>query len=275
MRGKRYSSEDRQDCAAQIMLAGLTETGGATPRADDSRHSLASYCGKAKNVRRSIDRMRDRDQLAAETEQDANAWSIDALTPDVFPSAEITQTEANHAAVTACKRLGLDDSRAPIVTLFYGYARDLPSAVVASELGMSPNGYDVACCRARELIRSIYPTAEEFLTALCGDPVWTVDPMTGEPVLTFSKTDASSEAHNRTHAMAIDWRDGTNAGSWPVRPEDAKQARSACEVYGGSVRWSRPAPKTAEQKRAKAHRQISPLQIQADSLRRLGQALNH
>jgi hypothetical protein len=268
MRGSRYSSDDRQDCAAQIMADGIAALNGSMPTNHDPKHSLAAYCGRAKNIRRSVDRMRDRDLAALESEQNANAWSIGALTPDDIPSAETDPSEALKMAEDACRRLKIADS-GPILTLIYGYARDLPSAVVADELEMSPNAYDVACCRGRALVREQYPTAEDFLTALCGDPVWSIDPMTGEPMLTFSVTDASKSAHDRTHAMAQDWRSGTDGGSWPERPESAEQARAACEI-----RHRPAAPKTAEQNRSKAHRKISPMQAEADALRNLGLALS-
>lgn len=272
MRGQRYSSDDRQDCAAQIMADGIAALNGSMPTERDVRHSLGSYCKRAQTVRRSLDRSRDRDILAAEQEQDTAAWSLDALTPATMPNAEVSASDALKAAETACRRLGFP-AGGPILTLIYGYARDLPSAVVAHELQMTPNAYDVACCRGRETVRLTYPTAEEFLTALCGEPVWSIDPMSGEPILTFALIDQSKGAHDRTHALAQDWRDGTCNGKWPVRPENASQARSACEVYGGSVRWRRPAVKAAELKNRLAHRDISREQAEADALRNLGLAL--
>jgi hypothetical protein len=269
MRGQRYSSEDRQDCAAQILADGIAALNGAMPTSHDPKHSLGSYCKRSQTIRRSLDRQRDRDIAAAEAEQDSAAWTIDALTPDVDPTVEVSPVDAWNAASKAAERLGFSMTSKPIRALFYGYARDVTGPVVADELAMSPNAYDVACCRGREMVRESYPTAEMFLLALCGDPVWSVDPSTGEPVLTYSVIDDSSEAHTRTHILAEDWRDGTDGGSWPDRPETADDARAACEM-----RQRPAAPKLAEQNRSKAHRQISPLQAEADALRNLGLALS-
>jgi hypothetical protein len=145
-----------------------------------------------------------------------------------------------------------------MLALFYGYARDLPGPVVAAELGMSPNAYDVACCRARTLIREQYPTASEFLRALVGETTTVLDRMTGEAVLRFVKIDASREAHGRTHLLATDWRDGTDGGNWPVRPESAGQANASC-VYRKDGQRIAPI--------------VVSMQEKADSLRRLGYAL--
>lgn len=243
LRGAQFSPDDRLDVAADIMLDVLVSTGGAPPNREDRRYSLTVLCGRAANCRRSIESRRKRDDTAATEEQDSNAWAIDGLTPDVSLPAEVTASEATHAAVEACKRLGLDDSRAPMLALFYGYARDLPGPVVAAELGLSPNAYDVACCRARTLIREQYPTATAFLKALIGESVPVVDPMTGETVLRYVQQDDSSPAHGRTHLLAKAWRDGTDNGDWPVRQS------------------------------SESRREDVPLQEQADSLRRLGYAL--
>jgi hypothetical protein len=268
LRGSRYSSDDRQDCAAQIMADGLAALNGSLPIGTDPKHSLGAYCKRAQTIRRSLERQRARDDLAAQEEQDAHAWSVDALLPEESAPVEVTAEEASHAAIAACQRLGLDPSRGPVMALFYGYARDLPGAQIAHELGMSPNGYDVACHRARALVRAAYPDAEAFLTALCGDPVWTVDPMTGEPTLRFALHDDSREAHDRTHALAQDWRDGTDAGSWPTRPETIEDARARCEV-----RYRRGAPQTADKRRQRAYKHTSAEQVEADALKRLGWAL--
>lgn len=269
MRGSMYSPDDRQDCAAQIMADGLATTHGAPPRRDDPKHSLSAYCQRAKTIRRSVERHRARDLAATESEQDAAALSLDALMPDEQPIREVTHDEAMAAAREACRRIGFQThDRSPIRALFYGYARDLPGATIAHELGMSPNAYDVACCRARTLVRAAYPSATDFLQALCGSPVWTIDRLTGEPTLRFALHDDSREAHDRTHALAVEWRTGTAAGSWPQRPESVEQARAACQV-----RFRRSASVTAAQRAARAHRKIAADQQQADALRRLGYAL--
>lgn len=272
LRGAMYSPDDRQDVAAQIMADGLTLTFGAPPKRDDGKHSLSAYCQRAKTIRRSIERQRARDLAATESEQDAAALSLDALMPDEQPIREVTADEAMTAAKEACRRLGLTAGRlpkiSPVLALFYGYARDLPGATIAHELEMTPNGYDVACCRARSLVRAAYPSATDFLEALCGSPVWTIDTMTGEPILRFALRDDSAEAHDRTHALSVEWRTGTDGGSWPTRPETTEAARAACQV-----RFRREAPKTAAQRRERAHRKISPDQQKADALRRLGYAL--
>lgn len=269
MRGQAYSPEDRQDVAAQILTDGIEALKGATPTKHDPKHSLGAYCKRVQTARRSLDRQRARDLEAAQTEEDLAAWSIDALTPDDVATVEVSPDDAWKAAGIAASRLGFDiDTEAPIRALFYGYARDVAGPIVAEELDMSPNAFDVARLRGREIVRESYPTAEDFLIGLFGDPVWTLDPMTGEPVLTFSVVDASKAAHDRTHALAQDWRTGTDGGSWPERPETADDARAVCEV-----RHRRAAPGTAEKARTKAHRKISPLQAKADALRNLGLAL--
>ncbi len=258
LRGKMFSPDDRLDVASQIMVDGLTATGGAPPRADDPKHSLGSYCKRAQTCRRSLERQRDRDNLAAQTRQDQHAWSADAIVPDVLPESP-TEGESMHVAIDICRRLQLDDATSPVVTLFYGFARDLPGVVVASELGISPNAYDVACCRARTTIRELYPTATDLLAALVGGTTTVIDPMTHEVVVRFCKQDDSRPAHDRTHILAVAAREGTDAGSWPERPETALAAREVCTVE------FRPGVKVKGAK-------ISP-QVKADSLRRLGYAL--
>lgn len=257
MRGKMFSPDDRLDCASKIMLDGLESTNGAPPRGDDPKHSLGAYCKRAQTFRRSVERQRDRDQNATTAEQDSFAWSGDALIPD-YVGEEMTEGDAMHVAVDICRRLKLDDSASPVVSLFYGFARDLPSVVVAAELGLSPNAYDVQCCRARTTVRELYPTAADLLAALVGDTTTVIDPMTSETVLRFVKQDDSKAAHDRTHCLAVAPREGTDAGSWPTRPENRSQADAVCVVRSGI--------------KVKGEK-ISP-QETADSLRRLGYALS-
>lgn len=256
MRGRMFSPDDRLDCASKIMLDGLETTNGAPPRGDDPKHSLGSYCKRAQTFRRSIERQRDRDNGATVSEQDAFAWSSDAIIPDIMPE-HTTEAQSMHTSIDICRRLKLDPSSSPVVTLFYGFARDLPSAVVALELGLSPNAYDVQCCRARTAIREQYPTAADLLAALVGPTSPACDPMTGEVVLRFVRQDHSKPAHERTHCLAVDPRDGTDAGNWPTRPENAEQADAVCRVSQGiKIKGEKITP-----------------QERADSLRRLGYAL--
>ena len=256
MRGNMFSPDDRLDCASKIMLDGLETTNGAPPRGDDPKHSLGAYCKRAQTYRRSVERQRDRDQGQTIAEQDATAWSSDALIPDTVLEQR-TEAESMHVAVDISRRLGLNASATPILTLFYGFARDLPSAVVALELGLSPNAYDVQCCRARAAIREQYPTAADLLAALVGPTSPVLDPMTGEIVLRFCKHDDSQPAHDRTHLLAVEPREGTDAGNWPQRPENRSQADAVCTMSAGiAVKGNK----------------ISP-QVEADSLRRLGYAL--
>jgi hypothetical protein len=260
MRGSNYSPEDRQDCASQIMVDGLAETKGAPPMADDQRHSLAAYCGRAKNVRRSLIRDRERDQTETEAQSLARAWSIDALMPDDVAEIEpVSEAEAWQMVDKIAARLAIDCDQ-NIATLFYGYIRDMPGPAIAAELEISANAYDVRCLRAKDKIRKSYPTAKSFLRMLVGEPTIVVDPMTGEPVLRFSRTDDSKAAHDRTHLLAEDWRSGTDGGSWPTRPENAEDARRVCEIRHRSGGRRKP-------------REISP-QVEADALLRLGQALS-
>ena len=269
LRGAMYSPDDRLDVAADIMASVLTDTKGSTPSADDRRFSLAVLCGKAKNARRSIDRDRQRDTLAAEEREIENAWSLDALIPGyTVPEPAITMTDAAELADDLIDRLILPDSE-DIFRLFYGYARELPGPVVADELDISPNSYDVSCSRARGHVREAFPTAADFLAALVGNTTQTIDPMTGELVWRYVLTDASREAHDRTHILAEDWRDGTDGGSWPTRPETREHARALCEI-----RQVRAAPATAAKRAARAGRAAGGHdQAQADALRRMGIAL--
>lgn len=277
MRGAMFSTDDRLDCAAHIMADGLTETGGALPNATDARHSLGSYCKRAQTVRRSVLRERERKTLAAQLEADRAAWTVDALTPDYVhePLISTPQTAAAMAD-RLCHRLAqaphsVCDGKAyaNVWRLLYGYARDLPGAVVAHEIDLSPNAYDVACNRARSSIRKRYPQAIDWMRALIGEPIPTVDHMSGEPVWRYVLTDASREAHSRTHLLAADWREGTDGGSWPTRPTDADAARAVC-----TVTRKRAAPVTASKARKQADKQAGGHdQATADALRRLGYAI--
>jgi hypothetical protein len=267
MRGQMFSTDDRLECAASIMADGVAELKGSMPREGDQRHSLNAYCGRAKNYRRSIQRQRDRDAADAERCADEQAWTLDALMPDYGVDVEPPSMEtAARAAEHAMQRLDLDGEN--VFTLFYGYCRDLPGPVVADELTISANAYDVRCLRAKAVVRDAYPTAVEFLAALVGEPIRVDDPLTGETMLRFCLEDASSEAHNRTHCLHQPWREGTDAGSWPTRPETADAARAVCEV-----RQRRAAPKLAVENIRKATRGTSIEQVQADSLLRLSRAL--
>lgn len=277
MRGAMFSPDDRLDCASRIMLDGLAETAGSLPSATDPRHSLGAYCKRAQTVRRSLQRERERDNLAADLDADRAAWSADALVPEYVPEPLIsTPQTAVEAADMLCHRLSaapysVCDGRGygNVWRLLYGYARDLPGAVVAHELQLSPNAYDVACNRARSLIRKRYPHAIDWVRALIGEPTQVVDPMTGEPVWRYVLTDASREAHDRTHLLAADWREGTDNGRHAPRATDAQAAREVCEV-----RHVRAAPVTADKRSARAAKASGGhAQATADALRRLSYAL--
>jgi hypothetical protein len=286
LRGAMFSPDDRLDVAAQIMADGLAATGGSLPSATDPQHSLNAYCYRVKNYRRSIESARERDNLAAQAEQDRQAWSIDALTPSYVQEPEVCSPRtATEAADLAAWRLSqAPDSVADgrrytnLWRYLYGTARDVAGPIIACELGLSPNAYDRACSRARVELRRRYPSAIDLLTALLD---------LGAEV----RTDASRPAHERTHLLAHQWREGTDAGTWPTRPIDVAAARAVCEV-----RYRRAAPnRAAEQaRRALTHRAgmeelgpgARPLsrkdkqapgtaeQARTDALRRLGYALS-
>lgn len=287
LRGADFSPDDRLDVAADLMLRVLGETAGAPPSRDDRRYSLTVLCGRAANARRKLQRQREHDDAATQAEQDRHAWSVEALTPDLIDSAPepISAATASEAADVAAWRL----SKAPhsvadrrgYVNLWrylYGVVRDLPEPIIAHELGLTDKAYSVSCSRARVALRERYPSAVDLVRALIDLGASVTD-------------DASKAAHDRTHLLAHDWREGTDAGNWPARPIDKAHADAVC-----TVRHRRAAPKTADRATRRAlksrygsrslsddalslssHDDGAPMtseQLTADALKRLGQALS-
>lgn len=267
LRGARYSREDREDVAAQILAEGLAATHGVLPSKNDRTHSLTAYCGKAKNRRRSIDAERSRDEQAAVDAADDAAQSVWALAADFVPAPEPTSTlEAAEMADEAQRRLLMADrDDTDIWTLLYRMVRDLPTAQIANDLDVSPNAIDLRTARGRRKLRAAYPDAAELLADLVGDPIAAL--IEGEPTLIFSREDRSTEAttHGKTWGgkalrdQSGRWREGTDAGRWPERPADSDAANAACTLRrlpGGR----------------RKHRDADA-QATADALRNLGMAL--
>lgn len=268
LRGKMWSPDDREDAAAAIMLDVLARTHGAPPISTDPRYSLGSMCKRVQTWRRSAERQRNRDLQHILAIEDASAWTQDAMMPYIADEEETTEADARMVATHACRKLGFSDrSNTPIWTLIYGYTRDVVGPICAAELEISANAYDVRCLRAKALIRAVYPDARSLLTRLVGAPIAALDPMTSEEILRFAIGDHTSEAHGHTQAMAQPWREGTDNGRSPARAESADHARSMCNVA-----HQRPAPARAERNRKRAHKDTSPEQMLADSLRSLGRA---
>jgi hypothetical protein len=259
LRGKSFSSDDRDECAAKIMAQGLEDTSGSLPLRDSPRHTLSAYCGRAKNHRRSLEAQRARDDQQAMMELDQSAWAD--IEVDIYEPREIDRYEATLISAGIVRRLGMHLG-GDVAKLFYRYVRDLPSADCAEELGMTVPAYDMACSRARVLVRAAYPGAVDFLDALAGGSTYWQDPMTQTAILRFVLHDDSSEAkHGPSRLLVRPWREGTDNGEYPLRPENRTVADSLCRCWidAGTV--------------AKTAARVLTLEAQSESLRNLGMAL--
>lgn len=276
MRGANYSPDDRADCAAEILAAGLAETHGTPPRIDDARHSLTAYCGRARNYRRGLERERARDDAERIAAEDRQAWSMVDTLADAEPLPEPTsRVEAWIAAQRAVARLGVGDIPAADL-LLYRLARDVSAAVLSAEVGKSHDAYRQAESRAAKSIRERFPDAAALMLALADvNPAPRIDPMDGSTVWLYGYADASRGAttHGKTVAgrmvrnLAAEWRTGTAGGQHARRAENAAAAREVCEVKRRRPR--KPTPATArltDEQRAQA---------EADAIRKLGRALAH
>lgn len=280
LRGSSYSPDDRADCASAILVAGLSETHGATPRRSDPRHSLTAYCHRAQNWRVSLQRSRERDHADALRAEDAAARDILGVLADADPLPEPTTADEAHAVARAvAARLGVAES-APAVDLLCRLARTDPStrrpptqAAYAAERGCSLAALKQRESRAERDLRSRYGDAATLLRTLHGEvnPAARIDPLDGSTVWLIGYADHSRAAttHGKTVAgrmisdLAADWRTGTDGGAYPRRPLDKADAQAVCTLR--KVRTRKPRHGTPAER----------LQAEADALRQLGRALAH
>lgn len=251
MRGANYSPEDRADAAAQLAADVLAECHGSPPRATDRHYSLTALCGRARNLRRSLDRQRQRDAAEAAQRADAELWTVAPLASlaDVLAADALTPDEGAAIAARVCARLDLDDV-ANAADLIARLVRGVTGETVAAERDCAPATIRQRERRAAQTIRQRYPNAAALIAAVAD----VVTP------------DQSREArgHGETvggamlRAAANDWRTGTANGAAPTRPDTAEQARALCAMRKARGR--------------RKHRE-TPAAEQSASLARLGAAL--
>lgn len=250
--GERFSSEDREDCAADILARALTDL---TPnvdrersprawenqaiRSDDRRVSFARLCGLAKNYRRSL--LSERTRQAGREVEAADALSLAPLSD----FAEVRHDGGGgtgklvqdiERATELLDRLDLPSNNAT-EALAWTFARDIPNAEprLCLELGCTPHAYRKRMSRAREAIRAQYPDPTDLIKALVGSPSWLPDPeQPSTPILTFAAEGSTpqgvrrADRCHRTHSLAPDDRTGTDGGNWPERPTTKTAARQLC-----------------------------------------------
>jgi hypothetical protein len=208
LRGERYSADDRADVAASIVAAVLADTGGAMPRRESPRIKLGRLCGDAKNLRRSIDAARERDQLEAGREAARHALTADALGHSPTPAAHAAivarsgELAAERAATAICAELGLPaDPDTAAWSVLYQWARGATGEVCAAERGATWGAWKVRQTRGAKFLREFYSAAELMARLTLGATV-------GEDgAIVFALEDDSREAHGRTPIMAPDWRE--------------------------------------------------------------------
>lgn len=156
----------------------------------------------------------------------------------------------------------------PVSDVLYQWIRDAAGPVCALERGYTPGSWRVRVSTGGKLLRAALTDSIALLDAVLGDAdapgkllpedVGIIDARATDGELVYSQTDASREARNRTRFLAEissggtvtltgsrqtpsgyvrntpaivgQWREGTDAGSRPVRALDAEMADKLCRV---------------------------------------------
>jgi hypothetical protein len=250
VRGVAYSAEDRADIAAAIVADVIAEL-GPSPRADSERVTLTAFCGRAKTLRRSLDRQRARDAADAAQSAHTYAQSASALDPHgkrgAIPArllelaASRDARAAERATAAALQTLGLSaadhPADSPVWIALYQWTRGGTSEQTARERGMS-----AVLVRKRQMIGAKFLRGFYSADALASR--FTLGAARVADGIVYVCEDRSQEAHGRTPLLADvpsapHWREGTAAGQRAERAESADAAREACRVSRTRVRPKR------------------------------------
>lgn len=175
--GQNYSTDDRLDCASDMILRIFSETHGAPPRRQSGRISWTRLRGDAANYRRSLDAARKRDTDNAESDAAEHAAGFDAIAdviaftdlPAGYREARETQTHETRirAAQSACETLGvaLDGN---VYAVLYQWLADTDGVTAAGAHGMTAGAWRVRINRGGKILRGAYPNPADLLSKLIG-----------------------------------------------------------------------------------------------------------
>lgn len=305
LRGDQFSADDRLDVASDLMARVLTDYRPNVPMVSDDAVSLTVLCGRARNLRRSIEAVRERDHAAflstaAERAASAESESATIAAEDAAVRAANRADDAKREAARLCGALGVQTG-GPCEAVLYQWLRDASGARCAEELGYTAGSWRVRVSAGGKLLRAMHTDAVPMLAAILPDDAGVIDArvtaedgtVSGEII--FAVRDDSREAHSATRAMADPasgikhWREGTDAGKRAERPETAADARAACDIrhsrrdpakLAAEAQTRRDAARDGRRTRKLTGRSVrlvresgrSDLQARADALRNIGRA---
>ena len=210
LRGDQWDSEDRADCAAEVMWHILAEHEGAPPLSDSPRARITHACGIAKNWRAAQLRRRAMEARAEQAAEDAYALSPAAMLdsiPDTLSAEYLAEraaqdiAAAHDAAAAAIARLELTPG-GPVHAAFYQWARGASGDQCAAENDVAPATWRKRVERGGALIRAAFPD----LGALCE-----------------AMRESDPPAIYRRARIRWQDREGTDGGSRPTRAGERRR----------------------------------------------------
>ena len=182
------------------------------PQRSDETVSLTALCGRAANYRRSVQRQRERDNIAHREASDREALSVDALDPqsqrDAREDSERNRDSSDETAATAsaaAQRVAADDPN--VAALIYRAQREdcgADSADIARELRLSPAALRKRCERGASLLGKTTTAATllRTLTRTAPRQRWT-----WADALTLRTTAQRTRSHvaQRVAPLSLDW----------------------------------------------------------------------
>jgi hypothetical protein len=220
LRPPDFTSEDRTDCAAELVWQVLAERNGSPPKRSAPEATLTYFCNRAKNWRNAEINRRRAEQRAREAVEDKLVLSAAAeyeIADDLNQPLGYRIAAAEQAASELVGRLALAQ-RGPVWAALYERARDCSAEQCAAEQNVSYETWRKRTQRGAAMLRGIFPNASDLLGFL--------DPAADEVERIYRRP---------SHVRPT--REGTNNGERPMRATDASEAREL-----SSVRHQCPTP---------------------------------